>query len=106
MAKKTPKDIVREKWQTKQAAAQAIIGLIGDSDGKTAQRLKRASNLQLLQLHRAGETVREKFSSREGLENAIMELKFPKGAKDDTYRNRLGAYGIKRLLDLHTQLSN
>lgn len=102
--KTSPKDQLRGKWKTKQAAADAIVALIGDPDGKTKQRLKRASNQQLLELYAAGLTLKEKFQTRENLEKAIFDIQFPKGNVDEGYRAKVRKYGVKRLLDTYRQL--
>ena len=104
MVNKLPKDIVAERWNTKDAAADAIVALIGDPDGKTKDRLKRASNLQLIQLYEAGEELKKRFNSRDNLETEILKAKFPGGQIDETYKGRLQGYGVRRLLDLHRQL--
>jgi hypothetical protein len=104
--KKSPKDIVRGTWKTKEAAADVIIGLIGDPDGRTKARLKRASNQQLLDLHAAAIEMQKRFQSRGGLERKILDIKFPKGNADEVYKQKLSAYGVKRLLDMHRQLTS
>jgi hypothetical protein len=103
--KKSPKDMVRTQWQNKAAAADAIIGLIGDPDGRTKARIKRASNQQILDLFAAGQQLQAKFGSREALVAAIAAIKFPEGNSGDAYRQKLSGFGVKRLLDMHKQLS-
>ena len=105
MAKQSPKEMFAEKWKSKKEAATAIVALIGDTDGKTAHRLKSVSNGKLLKLYAAGEEIKAKFSNRQGLEKAILDAKFPKGNVDEGYKTRLQGYGVLRLLDLHKQLS-
>ena len=105
MAKQSPKEMFEAKWSSKKDAAAAIVALIGDHDGKTAQRLKSVSNGKLLKLYAAGEEIKAKFSNRKGLEDAICAAKFPKGDVDEAYRTRLQGYGVLRLLDLHKQVS-
>jgi hypothetical protein len=105
MMKKTPKDLLRAKWPTKEAAADAIIALIGDPDGRTKARLKRASSTQLLALHEAGQRLRKEHQSREALEQKILAIKFPKGNPNEAYQQKLRGFGVKRLLDLFAQIS-
>ena len=64
MAKQSPKEMFEAKWSSKKDAAAAIVALIGDHDGKTAQRLKSVSNGKLLKLYAAGEEIER--SSRTG----------------------------------------
>ena len=105
MAKQSPKEMFDAKWKSKKDAAAAIVALIGDNDGKTAQRLKSVSNGKLLKLYAAGEEIKARFSNREGLEKAIISAKFPKGDADEGFKTRLQGYGVLRLLDMHKQLS-
>lgn len=106
MAKQSPKVEFAAKWSSKKDAATAIVALIGDPDGKTAHRLKSVSNGKLLKLYAAGEEVKSRFSSRAGLEKAILAVVFPKGNIDEGYKTRLEGFGILRLLDLHKQSTN
>ncbi len=103
--KKTPMQRVRERWSTKEKAAQAIVGLIGDPDGETLRRLRRASNEQLLRLYEVGQRVKEKFGGRTGLIDAIVQARFPQGKGGEAYRRRLEGYGIRRLADLYRQVT-
>ena len=106
MTSQNPQDAVRAKWQTKDAAADAIIALIGDPDGETKKRLRNASNAQLLKLYKAGEEIQARFKSRDGLEAEILKVKFAGREVDETYRTRLKGFGARRLLDLHRQLQS
>lgn len=106
MVSKMPKDAVKAKWGTKHAAADAIIAIIGDPDGKTRQRIKHASNSQLLRMYDNALLLQKKFTTRAALESEILKHKFPKGAADETYKAKLESFGIGRLLDMHRQLSS
>ena len=105
MATQNPKQEVQARWQSKEAAADAIIALIGDPDGETKKRLKHASNTQLLKLHKAGEEIQSRFKSRDNLEAEILKAKFPNGNVDATYAGKLKGFGARRLLDTHRQLN-
>lgn len=104
MAQQMPKDIVKQRWSSKSAAAEAIVALIGDPDGGTLDRLKHASNAQLVRLYEAGQELQKRFSNRENLEAEILKAKFPNGGVDEKYKARLSGYGVPRLLDMHRQL--
>lgn len=103
--KTTPKDQVRQRWSSKDGAADAIVALIGDPDGKTKQRLRHASNGQLLALYAKGEDLKKRFGGRDALERAIVELKSKQGKLDEGYADRLKGYGVGRLLDMHRRLA-
>jgi hypothetical protein len=105
MAMQNPREAVQARWQTKEAAADAIIALIGDPDGETRKRLKHASNTQLLKLFKAGEEIQSRFKTRDNLEAEILKAKFPIGDADATYAGKLKGFGARRLLDLHRQLN-
>jgi hypothetical protein len=97
-------DQVKARWGTKAAAVDAIVGLIGDPDGRTKARLRQSRNEQLLKLWDAGQALKKDFGSREALLSAILKFKFPKGDPDETYKAKLEGYGVRRLLDMHGQL--
>ena len=103
--KKTPMVEVRERWGSKEAAAKEIVALIGDPDGDTLRRLRRASNAQLLRLHAAGLEVQQRFGSREALEEAIVRLKFGSAEPSAAFRARMARWGICRLLEEHRQIA-
>jgi hypothetical protein len=105
MATQNPKEQVQERWKTKDAAADAIIALIGDPDGETKKRLKHASNTQLLTLFKAGEEIQSRFKTRDALEAEILKVKFPQGNVDTAYAGKLKGFGARRLLDMHRQLN-
>lgn len=74
---------------------------IGDEDsGVVAERLKTASNAQLLRLQHVVETVKSKFGSREKMIEAIGNAQ--KQSKDKDYLTKLATYSLPRLLDLAT----
>lgn len=105
MVSKMPKDVVKAKWGTKYAAADAIVAIIGDPDGKTRQRIKHASNSQLLRMYENAVVLQKKFTTRATLEAEILKYKFPKGVVDENYKAKLESFGIGRLLDMHRQLA-
>lgn len=105
MAQKTPNEKMKARWGSKAAAVDAVLAVVGDPDGKTRARLRNARNDQLLRLFEAGQTVQKTFGTREKLVDAILKFKFPKGDVDATYRAKVEAWGIRRQLDTHGQLT-
>ncbi len=63
-----------------------------------ADRLRKASNAQLLRLLRTVEAVKEKYGSRAKLIDAVG--KAVGKAKDKDYLAKLGSFSLPRLLDL------
>ena len=92
---------------SKEALAKAIAPALahGDDDADTvADRLKTASNSQLLRLQKVTETVKAKYGSRAGLIDAIG--KFEKKQKDKDYLAKLESLSLPNLLDLAEQQTN
>jgi len=102
---KTPKQLVDERFQSREKLIDALIPLLEDKDSGTKTRLKRTSNAKLLSLHRAASEVRERFRSKKRLIEEIVALNCPGGHADKIYLERLNSYSVKRLLDLHRQHS-
>ena len=73
--------------------------MIGDEDsGAVAERLKTASNTQLLRLQQVVETVKSKYGSREKLIDAIGTAQ--NKSKDKDYLAKLATFTLPHLLDL------
>jgi hypothetical protein len=98
-----PRAQVVAKHQNKEALAKALAEVVGRADEDTdliADRLKRASNKQLIRLHAVSETVKKKFGNREKLIAAIGVSE--KKAKDKDFLAKLDAMSLPALLDLAT----
>ena len=96
-----PKAKVLEAHGGKEALAKAIASVIarGDEDGDSvADRLKTASNAQLLRLSRVSETVKKKWGSRDKLIAAIGAA--TNKAKDQDYLTKLGTFSLPQLVHL------
>jgi hypothetical protein len=96
-----PKARVAEAHGSKAALAKAIAPLLARTDedaGALEDRLKKASNAQLLRLQRATQTLKDKYGDREKLIAAIGEAQ--RKAKDKDYLAKLGTYSLPQLLDL------
>jgi hypothetical protein len=92
---------------SKEALAKSIAGALahGDDDADTvADRLKTASNSQLLRLQKVTETVKSKYGSRAGLIEAIG--KFEKKQKDKDFISKLESLSLPNLLDIAQQHAN
>lgn len=96
-----PKARVAEAHGSKAALAKAIAPLLARTDedtGALEDRLKKASNAQLLRLQRATQTLKDKFGNREKLIAAIGEAQ--RKAKDKDFLAKLDSYSLPVLLDL------
>lgn len=100
--KKSPLMQVRERFGSKEALAQKLVGVVRrpeeESEEDFERRLRTTSNRKLLRLWEAEEQVKAK-GGRSAMIDAIMRLKF--GAHPEAaYRSRLEGYANTRLLDL------
>jgi hypothetical protein len=96
-----PAGRVKEGHGGKEALAKALAATLafgGEDAGSVADRLKTASNTQLLRLQRVVETVKQKWGSREKLIESITSG--AKAGKDKDYVAKLSTYSLPRLVDL------
>lgn len=101
--KKTPVQIVTERFQTKEKLVEAVTKLATAElwlDRTHSEKgLARISNAKLLRLHSVLEDAKKRFGSRDKLISAILE--FEKRVKDAGYKARLSQFPLPRLIDLH-----
>jgi hypothetical protein len=96
-----PKARVADAHGSKAALAKAIAPLLARTEedaGALEDRLKKASNAQLLRLQRATQTLQKKYGNREKLIAVIGEAQ--RKAKDKDYLAKLDTYSLPYLLDL------
>ena len=89
---------------TKAELAKSLAGKLahGDEDAGTVEdRLRTASNSQLLRLSRALETVQQKYGSRDKLISAISAAQ--NKSKDKDYLAKLETLPLPHLLELARQ---
>lgn len=103
--KKTPLQIVKERFESKEKLVEAVSKLTQDEslflDRLNDEKgLEKVSNAKLLKLHDVLTSVKESFGSRDKLIGAILELE--KRAKDEGYKSRLESKPTPALLDMHT----
>jgi hypothetical protein len=108
MPKKTPKQIVQDKFGTRAKLIAALLPLLEDDvNSDTERRLKGSTNEKLLTLHRAATEVRARFQSKRNLVAEIARKRFPaRDVPDPKYAAKIGKLSVKRLLDLHRQVSS
>ena len=101
--KKTPVSQVKERFESKDklvAAVQKLASAELWSDRvNSAKGLGRVSNAKLVRLHDTLTDAKKRFGSRDKLVSAILELN--KRVKDKGFADKLAAYPLPQLLDLH-----
>jgi len=96
-----PKARLVEAHKSKQALAKSLAEVIAREDEDTdqiAERLRTASNRQLLRLQHAADTMKSKYGDRTKLIAAITSVQ--KKTKDQDYVAKLDTYSLPQLLDL------
>lgn len=105
MAKKTPLQIVKEQYGSKDALVDKVASLVEAEEGESAdehkKRLKYVSNSKLLHLVQLAEAA-EGFGGRDGMVTKILELKGQ--PKDHEYADKLKKQTLGRLVDLTQSL--
>jgi hypothetical protein len=94
-----PKARVVAAHETKEALAKSLAGSLAREDedtGVIADRLKTASNQQLLRLHSAVELMKSKYGSRDKLVATIAGSQ----SKDKDYTAKLDKLSLPNLLEL------
>ena len=101
--KKTPVQIVTERFQSKEKLVEAVTKLATAElwlDRTNADKgFARISNAKLLRLQAVLEDAKKRFGSRDKLITAILELE--KRVKDTGYKARLSQFPLPRLIDQH-----
>jgi hypothetical protein len=104
--KKTPLQLVKSEFGSKDALASKLIPLLtcpeDEDKAEFERRIRTASNKKLLRLWKAEQALKDQFSSKDKLVQAIVKAKF-NGANAD-YAARISKYTSTRLLDLHRQV--
>jgi hypothetical protein len=105
MAKKTPLQIVKDKYGSKAELIDAVAALVEPEEGESAddhkKRLKYVSNAKLLHLVGVAEQAKQ-LGGRDGMVDAIVTLKGQ--PKDHEYRDKLKKLSLGRLVDLTRSL--
>ncbi len=105
MAKKTPLQIVKEQYGSKDELIKKVATLVAPDEGESAEehakRLKYVSNAKLLHLVEQAGRV-ERLGGRDGMVAKVLELRGQ--TKDREYEDKLKALAVGRLLDLTESL--
>jgi hypothetical protein len=98
-APRHPKARVTALHHGKEALAKALASSLAREDedtGQIAERLRTASNNQLLRLHSAVETMKSKYGNRDKLVAAVAGTQ----SKDKDYTAKLEKLSLPNLLEL------
>jgi hypothetical protein len=107
----TPQAVVRERFESKEALVDHLIGtgLVqtgeDESNDELKSRLIKTPNKKLLRLHGQIGDVTNRFGGRDGLIDALCKLKFQGRKLEDGWRTKLSGWSNGKLLDLHISLS-
>ena len=100
--KKSPHQIVKERFNDKESLVKAVRELATDElwiDRLNGNKgLEMVSNRKLLQLHDLLVQVKERFGSRGKLIDALLQQE--NRSKDEGLRTRLERYGTPRLWEM------
>jgi len=107
--KKSPLQVVKEKFQSKEKLVDALLGSMEKTGGSSKEELRKKllaqSNRKLLVLHQREELIGKHFGSRAKMIDALMEKNKGKSGKEDKdYRRRLERLSSGQLLDLARRL--
>jgi hypothetical protein len=101
--KKTPVSQVKERFESKEKLVAAVQKLatadLWSDRVNAAKGLGRVSNAKLVRLHDTLTDAKKRFGSRDKLIGSIVELN--KRVKDKGFAEKLAAYPLPQLLDLH-----
>lgn len=104
MAIKTPKQLLTEKFGTRQDLVAKILPLIGGNDDEK-RALLGTTNAKLLRIYEVAQEVSKKFGGKSGLIDAVAKLQFAGGKPNEGWREKMQTFTVKRLLDKHRQLA-
>lgn len=101
----SPLQRVKERFGSKSALVDHVVGLVeplpGESSDDHKRRLRNAPNSKLLHLVAVGDKVKE-LGGREALVRKVLELKGQ--TKDHEYADKLKTLSLGRLLDMSQSL--
>jgi len=98
--KKTPLQMIKDRYGDKAGALKALQALVGDElveDRFNENKgIEHVSNAKILKLLDTADAVKKRWGSRASLIDAIVKLE---KRKDEGYKVRLGKYPLPRLYD-------
>ena len=103
MSIKTPKQLLAEKFGTRQDLVAKLAPLLGAGDDEK-KKLLGTTNAKLLRIYEVAHEVSKKFGGKTGLIDAIAKLQFMGGKANEGWREKMSGLTIKRLYDKYRQL--
>jgi hypothetical protein len=104
MSIKTPKQILADKFGTRQDLVTKLAPLLGANDDEK-RALLGTTNAKLLRIYEVAQEVAKKFGGKSGLIDAIAKLQFKGGKPNEGWREKMQGLTVKRLFDKHRQLA-
>ena len=104
MPAKNPKQLLTEKFGTRQDLVAKLAPLLGANDDEK-HALLGTTNAKLLRIYEVAQEVDKKFGGKGGLIDAIAALQFKGGKPNDGWREKMQGLTVKRLFDKHRQLA-
>lgn len=105
----TPNQTVKSEFGTKETLVDKLVPLLDrgaeESEADFRERLLHVSNAKLLRLWEREQDLRKSFGSREGLVDAIVQLRAAGQKPDADYRRRILTFTTGRLLSMHAGLA-
>jgi len=106
--KKTPLQMVRDRYGSKEKLVDELMGLIKRPadlpKDKLKQKLLAQSNKKLMALHDREQLVKDKFGNRDKLIDAIVGSQGGKKSEDKSLRKRLTSRTTGQLIGLAKRL--
>lgn len=100
---KTPKQLLAEKYGTRQDLVAKILPLIGGGDTEK-KALMGTTNAKLIRIFEVASEVSKRYGGKSGLIDAIAKLQFVGGKPNAGWREKMNDLSVKRLFDKHRQL--
>lgn len=104
MSVKTPKQLLIEKFGTRQDLIAKLVPMLGAGDDEK-KALAGTTNKKLLRIFEVASEVKKNFGTKAGLIDAIGKLQFKGGKPNAGWREKQETVSIKRLFDKHRQLA-
>ena len=102
--KKSPKQIVTEKFGGRTQLVDSLVKLTGEGADARAT-LMGTTNKKLLRIHQVASQATERFGGKSGLIDSIAGLQFANGKANAGWREKMEGQTMKWLVEHHRRLS-